>query len=167
MAGSHYQNLESYCAEGTANDAQYNEYNKPRRNQTRKFERGVGIWRYQSKDLSNTPKSRYKGDKTRNTEEGGIFSPLLFEGYKFSHNACRQSCQHCIIALLGLWLFLYHAYLAFILLIVACVLKERGSSPGRIIIFSLPLQSDYITFKSARNIRVLWLVSSPIAVLRH
>jgi len=43
MTGSHYQNLESYCAEGTANDAQYNEYNKPRRKRTRKFERGAGI----------------------------------------------------------------------------------------------------------------------------
>jgi hypothetical protein len=31
MTGSHYQNLESYCEEGTVNDAQYNEYNKPRR----------------------------------------------------------------------------------------------------------------------------------------
>ena len=43
MTESHYQNLESYCAERTAKDAQYNEYNKPRRNRTRKIEGGVGI----------------------------------------------------------------------------------------------------------------------------
>jgi len=79
MTGSHYQNLESYCAEGTANDAQYNEYNKPRRNRTRKFEGGAGICRCQSKDLSNTPKSTADIKETRHvTLRRGHFFLLCF-----------------------------------------------------------------------------------------
>jgi hypothetical protein len=133
MTRSHYQNLVSYCAEETANNAQYN---KPCRNRTRKFERGAGIWRCQSKNLSNTPKSTADIKETRHvTLRKGAFFPLLFEGYKFGHCAYRQNCQHCIIALSGLRLFIYHAELALILLIITCMLKETGSFPSRIIIF--------------------------------
>ena len=137
MTRSHNQNLESYCAEGTANDAQYNEDNKTCRNRTRKFERGAGIWRCQSKNLSNTPKTTADIKETRHVtlRKGAFCSPLLFEGYKFGHCAYRQNCQHSITAPPGLWLFLYHAELALILLIITCMLKETGSFPSRIIIF--------------------------------
>lgn len=101
MTRNHYQNLESYCAEGTANDAQYNEYNKPCRNRTRKFERGARIWRCQNKNLSNTPKSTADIKETRHVtlKKRAFISPLFSEGYKFGHSAYRQNCQHCIIAL--------------------------------------------------------------------
>jgi hypothetical protein len=74
---------------------------------------------------------------TRNLKlrNGAFYTPLLFEGYKFGPNTYRQNCQHRILALPGLWLLPHHTYLALILLIIACVLKETALFPGRIIIF--------------------------------
>lgn len=82
MTGSYYQNLESYCAEGAAKDAQYNEYNKLGRYRTRKFERGVGICRCQSKKFSNTPKITTDIKVTRHVtlRKGAFFFSFAFRG---------------------------------------------------------------------------------------